>query len=153
MALPNFNRRGLLQNMPRSLRNRRKHFDFSPRKNADWFNPSARRSEPRRTATAKQAVQPPSWQWHRTGSRWFPVRTLPVAPLWCDLGFFPNSRGNNAAANLRPTSTNGVAICIRNLRVRLNRAFYCRRRCLQRRAELKPRGPARVKSRTMTGEP
>ena len=24
----------------------------------------------------------PSWQWHRTGSRWSPVRTLPVAPLW-----------------------------------------------------------------------
>ena len=44
----------------------------------------------------------PSWQWHRTGSRWFPVRTLPVAPLWCDLGFVPNSRGNKAAANLRP---------------------------------------------------
>ena len=44
----------------------------------------------------------PSWQWHRTGSSWSPVRTLPVAPLWCDLGFFPNSRGNKAAANLRP---------------------------------------------------
>ena len=44
----------------------------------------------------------PGWQWHRTGSRWSPVRTLPVAPLWCDLGFFPNSRGNKAAANLRP---------------------------------------------------
>ena len=36
----------------------------------------------------------PSWQWHRTGSRWSPVRTLPVAPLWCDLGFFSNNRGN-----------------------------------------------------------
>ena len=44
----------------------------------------------------------PSWQWHRTGSRWSPVRTLLVAPLWCDLGFFPNSRGNKAAANLCP---------------------------------------------------
>ena len=31
------------------------------------------------------------------------VRTLPVAPLWCDLGFVPDSRGNKAAANLRPT--------------------------------------------------
>ena len=43
----------------------------------------------------------PSWQWHITGSRWSPVRTLPVAPVWCDsdLGF---SRGNKAAANLRP---------------------------------------------------
>ena len=45
----------------------------------------------------------PSWQRHRTGSRWSPVRTLPVAPLWCDLGFFPNSRGNKPAANLPPT--------------------------------------------------
>ena len=47
----------------------------------------------------------PSWQWHRAGSRWSPVRTLPVAPLWCDLGFVPNSRGNKAAANLRPTNS------------------------------------------------
>ena len=44
----------------------------------------------------------PRWQWHRTGGRWSPVQTLPVAPLWCDLGFFPNSRGKKAAANLRP---------------------------------------------------
>ena len=45
-----------------------------------------------------------SWQWHRTGSRWSPVRTLPVAPLWsrCDLGY---SHGIKAAANLRPTKT------------------------------------------------
>ena len=30
----------------------------------------------------------PSWQWQRTGHRWSPVRSLPVAPfkLWCDLG-------------------------------------------------------------------
>ena len=28
----------------------------------------------------------PSWQWHRTGYSWSPVRTLPVAPLQCDLG-------------------------------------------------------------------
>ena len=27
----------------------------------------------------------PSWQWHRTGNSWSPVRTLQVAPLWCDL--------------------------------------------------------------------
>ena len=26
-----------------------------------------------------------------------------MAPLWCDLEFVPNSRGNKAAANLRPT--------------------------------------------------
>ena len=41
----------------------------------------------------------PSWQGHRTGSRWSPVRTLAVAPLRGDLGFCPNSRGNKAAAN------------------------------------------------------
>ena len=46
----------------------------------------------------------PSWQWHRTGSRWFPVRTLLVAPLWCDLGLVPNSRGNKAAVNLCPNN-------------------------------------------------
>ena len=45
----------------------------------------------------------PSWQRHRNGSSWSPVWNLPVAPLWCDPGFFPNSRGNKAAANLRPT--------------------------------------------------
>ena len=33
---------------------------------------------------------------------------LPVAPLWCDLGFFPNSRGNKAAANLRPSTESNV---------------------------------------------
>ena len=33
---------------------------------------------------------------------WSPVRTLPVAPLWCDRGFVPNSLGDKAAANLRP---------------------------------------------------
>ena len=44
----------------------------------------------------------PSWQWHSTGSRWSPVQTLPVEPLLCDLRFVPNSRGNKAAANLRP---------------------------------------------------
>ena len=46
----------------------------------------------------------PSWQWHRTGSRRSPVLTLPVAPLWRDLEFFPNSRGNKAAANLSPVT-------------------------------------------------
>ena len=30
------------------------------------------------------------------------VWTLPVAPLWCDLEFFPNSSGNKAAANFHP---------------------------------------------------
>ena len=44
----------------------------------------------------------PSWLWYRTGSLWSPVRTLPVVPLLCDLGFFPNTRGNKAAANLCP---------------------------------------------------
>ena len=45
---------------------------------------------------------------YRTGSCWSPVRTLPVVPLWCDLGFIPNSRGNKAAVNLRPTTTQAV---------------------------------------------
>ena len=45
----------------------------------------------------------PSWQWHSTGSHWSPVWTLLVVTLWCDLGFFPNSRGNKAAENLQPT--------------------------------------------------
>ena len=44
----------------------------------------------------------PSWQWHRTGSCWSPVRTLPVVPLCCDLGFFLNSSGNKAVVNLHP---------------------------------------------------
>ena len=50
----------------------------------------------------KKGMSCASWQWHKTGSRWFPVRTLMVAPLWCDLGFFPNSRGNKAAVILCP---------------------------------------------------
>ena len=29
-----------------------------------------------------------------------------MAPLWCDLGFFLNSRGNKAAANLLPMGLN-----------------------------------------------
>ena len=33
----------------------------------------------------------PSWQWHRTGYSLLPVRTLPVAPLWCDLGCSPQT--------------------------------------------------------------
>ena len=32
--------------------------------------------------------------------RWSSVRTLPAAPLWCDLGFVPNSRGNKARRTL-----------------------------------------------------
>ena len=44
----------------------------------------------------------PSGQWHRTGSSWSPVWTLPVAPLCCDLGFVQNSCGNKDAANLCP---------------------------------------------------
>ena len=55
------------------------------------------------TDSAEQVYVLSKWQWHRTGSSWSPVRTLPVAPLWCDLGFVPNSRGNKAAANLRPS--------------------------------------------------
>ena len=49
----------------------------------------------------------PTWtrdvlSWHRTGSRWSPVRTLPVTPLWCDLGFFPNSRGIKSCGDPPP---------------------------------------------------
>ena len=51
-----------------------------------------------------------SWQWHRTGSSWSPVRTLPVAPLWCDWGFVTNSSGNKAAVNLRPKPLNHSTI-------------------------------------------
>ena len=50
----------------------------------------------------EQGMSCPSWQWHRTGSCWFPVQTLPVALLWCDLGFVPNSGGNKTAENLSP---------------------------------------------------
>ena len=53
----------------------------------------------------------------RAGSRWSPVRTLPVAPLWCDLGFVPNSRGNKAAANLRPPPSGCQAIVLTDLPV------------------------------------
>ena len=53
------------------------------------------------THSSSLGMSCPSWQWHRTGSHWSPVRTLPVAPLWCDLGFVQNSRGNKAAADLR----------------------------------------------------
>ena len=34
------------------------------------------------------AMSCPSWQRHRAGYRWSPVWTLPVAPLWCDLGLW-----------------------------------------------------------------
>ena len=44
--------------------------------------------------------------------RWFPVRTLLVAPLWCDLGLFPNSRGNKAVANLRPKMLSNTDVII-----------------------------------------
>ena len=47
---------------------------------------------------------------NRTGSRWSPVQTLPAAPLWCDLVltvFFPNSRGNKAAAP--PSKASGLS--------------------------------------------
>ena len=41
-----------------------------------------------RSAKFKIGLSCPSWQWHRTGYLWSPVWTLPVAPLWCDLGHF-----------------------------------------------------------------
>ena len=48
--------------------------------------------------------------WHRTGSSWFPVETLQVAPLWCDLGFFQNSSGNKAVVNLHPESKSSQSL-------------------------------------------
>ena len=30
--------------------------------------------------------------------------------MWCDLGFFPNSRGNKAAANLRPNNESIITL-------------------------------------------
>ena len=70
----------------------------------------------------------PSWQWHRTGSRWSPVRTLLVVPLWCDLEFFPNSRGNKAAANLRPIMPlySRVIIAPPKMSDALNHQVWCR---------------------------
>ena len=53
----------------------------------DWtlFSPlSYDRSYPRHCEVIGMSC--PSWQWHRAGYRWSPVRTVPVAPLWCDLG-------------------------------------------------------------------
>ena len=41
----------------------------------------------------------PSWQWHRFGYRWSLVRTLPMAPLWCDKAAI-NQNQNEAAATL-----------------------------------------------------
>ena len=59
----------------------------------------------------KKNMSCPSWQWHRIASRWFSDRTLPVAPLWCDLGIVPNSLGNKTAENPRPTVTVTIARC------------------------------------------
>ena len=77
---------------------------FQPRiEVVDWLARDIAKQEIKRLVTQiHTGMSCPSWQWHRTGSSWFPVRTLPVAPLWCDLGFVPNSRGNKAAANLSP---------------------------------------------------
>ena len=61
----------------------------------------------------------PSWQWNRTGSCWSPVRTRPVAPLWCDLGFFPTSRGNKGRANLRPSEKARTTITTAEMRPRI----------------------------------
>ena len=52
--------------------------------------------------TSNLGMSCPSWQWHRSGSSWSPVLYLPVAPLWCDLGFFPNSRGNKSCCEPPP---------------------------------------------------
>ena len=38
---------------------------------------------------------------------WKPLVTLPVAPLWCDLGFVLNSRGNKARTSVLSCHGNG----------------------------------------------
>ena len=38
------------------------------------------------TSSFRIGLSCPSWQWHRSGYSWLPVRTQPVEPLWCDLG-------------------------------------------------------------------
>ena len=53
----------------------------------------------------------PSWQWHRTGYHWSPVRTLPVAPLWCDLC----CSQTQAPANLRLTWIGPTKVMTRKL--------------------------------------
>ena len=41
---------------------------------------------PTEAGTFPVGMSCPSWQLYRTGYRWLPVRTLPVALLWCNLG-------------------------------------------------------------------
>ena len=41
-------------------------------------------SESKREKAPQKVLSCPSWQWHRSGSCWSPVRTLPVAPLTWD---------------------------------------------------------------------
>ena len=52
--------------------------------------------------SVQAACAPQAFDINERGSRPRRNTNLPVAPLWCDLEFFPNSRGNKAAANLRP---------------------------------------------------
>ena len=50
----------------------------------------------------------PSWQWHRIGYRWSPVRTLPVAPLWCDLGRCPEQSWLESCGESPPKNKTAV---------------------------------------------
>ena len=50
-----------------------------------WSEFGRQNSSARSTTVCRQSTTGIT-QWHRTGYRWFQVRTLPVAPLWCDLG-------------------------------------------------------------------
>ena len=74
----------------------------------------------------------PSWQWHRTGtplvSSSNPTGGAALAPLWCDLEFFPNSRGSKAAANLRPIMPlySRVIIAPPKMSDALNHQVWCR---------------------------
>ena len=47
--------------------------------------PVSRNNNNQKKASLYNGMSCPRWQYHITGYRWFPVRTLPVAPLWCDL--------------------------------------------------------------------
>ena len=54
------------------------------------------------TAEQQQIVTVDAPPVHRVQEQW--LTTHQYLPLWCDLGFVRNSRGNKAAANLRPNN-------------------------------------------------
>ena len=54
----------------------------------------------------------PSWQWHRTGSRWSPVRTLLRAYWWRPCGVTWDSSQTGVVIRLRQTSALGSSTTI-----------------------------------------